>query len=226
MRHARILLFHLFAFAALGACKSGDDNPNPTPTGLLSGYLTASRQLDLDSPATKYTEHAWAAFFKHPYAQPSDSMHIAVDSVRLNGINAMLENITKTYFISGQLSANTNCNWQVWSGNNIASFSYNFSTPYPAYTYKLPDTIDRIAGMSIQLPTGADSATIRLSGSKTLLGSYKGADGSFAAAQTGTLDAGNATLEVCGYKMTTQAFGGKNFLFTKRTVKTKGVWLK
>jgi hypothetical protein len=218
-----LLLFTVLAFAS---CKSNNDDQNPLPTNLLSGYLTVSRQLDLDSPATKYTEGAWAAFFMHPYAQPSDSMHLTVDSVKLNGISFGLDNATKTYLRSTAFSANTSCKWQVWSSTNVASISYNFSTPYPTYISPMPDTIDRAAVLNIALPTGSDSATVSLSANKLLMNSFKGLNGSISATDLSTLSAGNAVLEVAGYKMSMQAFGGKNFLFTKRTVKTKAVWLK
>jgi hypothetical protein len=211
---------------ALASCKSKDDNSNPTPSGLLSGYLTVARQLDLDSPATKYTEQAWAAFFMHPYEQPGDTMHIVVDSVRLNGMNTALDNMTRTYRISGTLQANSNCNWQVWSGTNIASFSYSFTTPYPSYTTAMPDTIDRSTGFAIGLPTGADSATILLSGNVSLMNSFKGPSGGYSASDLANFNGGAAVLEVTGYKKSVQAFGGKNFLFTKQTTKTKALWLK
>jgi hypothetical protein len=214
-------LLLLPAILAFASCKS-NDNQNPTPTNLLSGYLAVSRQLDLDSPATKYTEQAWAAFFMHPYEFPSDSMHILVDSVRINTTNATLDNAPKLYRASGALLANTNCNWQVWSSSNIASFSYNFTTPYPSYTYKMPDTIDRSKDFSIQMPSGSDSSSVTLSANVSLFSN----NGSFSMTDLGTLDAGPATLEVIGNKRTVQAFGGKNFRFSKQTVKTKPVWLK
>lgn len=224
MKHT--LLPALFVLLAVASCKSGDEDPNPVPTNLLSGYLTVSRQLDLDSPATKYTESAFAAFFMHPYAQPSDTMHIIVDSVHLNGFSAAMDNATRIYRVAGPIQANTSCNWQVWSGTNVASFTYNFSTPYPTYAYKLPDTIDRASAFSIPVPVGSDSTTFALSANMLLRGSYKGTTGSFSASELSTLNSGNATLQVSGYKMTTQAFGGKNFRFTKVTIKTKPVWLK
>lgn len=221
----RYLLFLFAAALVFASCKSGD-NSNPTPTNLLSGYLTVARQLDLDSPATKYTEQAWAAFFMHPYEQPSDTMHIVVDSVRINGINTAIDNTTKTYKAAGALQADNNCIWQVWSGTNIATFSYNFNTPYPSYTAAMPDTVDRSNGLSVALPKGQDSATILLSSNASLMNSFKGASGGYSAAELATFDAGMATLEVTGYKTSLQTFGGKNFLFTKRTTKTKAVWLK
>jgi hypothetical protein len=221
----QILLLLAFAALILSSCKSGED-PNPVPTDLISGYLTVARQLDLDSPATKYTEQAWAVFFMHPYVQPSDSVHVAVDSVRLNNIPLTLDNVTKTYKVSGSLKADAICKWQVWSSSNIAAFTYDFGTPYPYYTYKLPDTIDRANSLNITLPGGGDSSTIRLSANKTLQGSYRGAGGGFSSGDMSTLDPGPATLEVSGYIITIKSFGGKNFRFTKQTIKTKPVWLK
>jgi hypothetical protein len=58
------------------------------------------------------------------------------------------------------------------------------------------------------------------------MGSFFGAGGGFSSGDMNTLNQGPATLEVSGYKITIQSFGGKNFRFTKVTTKTKGVWLK
>lgn len=222
MKHTLLLL--AFAALILSSCKPGED-PNPVRTDLLSGYLTVARQLDADTP-TKYTEQAWAVFFKHPYEQPSDSVHVSVDSVRLNNLSMTLDNTTTTYRLNGSINADASCRWQTWASNNLASFSYDFATPYPYYIYKLPDTIDRANGLNITLPGGGDSSTIRLSANKTLMASYLGAGGGFSSADLNTLNAGAATLEVSGYKITIQSFGGKNFRFTKITTKTRAVWLK
>jgi hypothetical protein len=153
-------------------------------------------------------------------------MHVSVDSVRLNNMPMTLENMTTTYKLSGKIMADVACKWQTWASNNLASFSYDFNTPYPYYIYKLPDTITRADGLNITLPGGGDSSTIRLSANKTLMGSYKGAGGGLSSGDLNTLDPGAATLEVSGYKITIQSFGGKNFRFTKITTKTKPVWLK
>ncbi len=223
MKHTLLLLLPFVL--AYASCKS-DDNPNPTPTNLLSGYLTVSRQLDPDSPATKYTEAAYAVFFQHPYQQASDTIHVTVDSVRFNGVNTTFDNTAKVYRIAGALKANNSCYWQVWSGNNIATFAYNVSAPYPEYTYRLPDTIDRSADFRIPLPAGSDSATIAVSANQLLKIGFKDSTGTLTVAQMAGLSSGAATLEVVGYKMVVQAFGGKNFRFTKQTTKTKALWLK
>ncbi len=220
MKHTLLLL--LAASCMLFSCKGKDEDLNPTPAGLISGYLSAARQLDIDSPATKYTESAQAFFVLHP----GDTMRITVDSVRLNGYTLPLDNGTKLYKAASNLQLDKTCNWQVWSTTNISTFTYNFAMPYPGYTYKMPDTIDRSKGLNIQVPTGADSSTITLISNQRLTGSYKGTTGSFSAGELSSFNAGMATLEVSGYARSTVAFGGKNFLFTKQTTKAKVVLLQ
>ena len=214
------LLLLLATTLFFASCKPGDDL-NPTPTNLISGYLISSRLLDLDSPATKYTEQAQAVFYKHP---GDSTLRVAVDSVKVNGHPLPMDNVTMLYKTSGNLQMD-NCTWQVYSTTNIASFAYNFSAPYPLYTTPMPDTIDRAGGATITLPMTMDSASITLRANSVVYSVYKGASGFLSPTQMSGLNAGPALLEVSGYKATTQAFGGKNFRFIKQTTKMKAVWL-
>jgi hypothetical protein len=204
------------------SCKSGGDNLNPTPTNLISGYLRSVRQLDLDSPATKYTEQAYAVFFKHP---GDSTIRVGVDSVKVNGFPLAMDNLTMLYSTAGNLQMN-NASWQVYSTTNIASLTYNYSTQYPFYTAAMPDTIDKTGGITIDLPIGIDSATITLRSGNLVQDIYKGATGFLSPTQLANVSLGGALLEVSGYRVSTQAFGGKNFRFIKQTTKSKAVWIK
>jgi hypothetical protein len=215
-------LILLAAILAYVSCKPADDL-NPTPTDLISGYLVSTRVLDIDSPATKYTEQAQALFFKHP---GDTTIRETVDSVRVNGFRLLMDNTSKVYRTSGKLEMNTDCSWQVYSATNVPSITYNFSTPFPTFTYALPDTVDRTNGTTVSLPLGMDSATISISANNLVKSSYKGAGGFLSPTMLTNINTGAAMLEVSGFKATTQAFGGKDFRFIKQITRIKPVWVK
>lgn len=221
MKHTLSLSLLIAAVLAISSCNSSDDL-NPTPKGLLSGYLIASRALDMDSPGTKYTEEARAYFLKHP----GETLKVGVDSVKLNGTMMARDNGTLVYSTAGKLGADTNCIWQVWSTINIATFSNNFSLPYPKYADTLTDTIDRAGGFTIILPSGGDSSYVTLSANQRVEGSFKTSAGSFTPAQLANLTAGTASLEVTGASWRDREFGGKNYRFMKTTSRKKVVYLK
>ena len=222
----RTLSFAFVCALIAASCKPADDQ-NPSPAGLLSGYLISARQLDLDSPATKYTEQATAYFIMHP----GESARTFVDSMRVNNIAMPLDVVAMSYNAAGgsgqALQMDLSCNWRVWSSGNVSAFTYNYTDPYPGYLTPLPDTIEQKNGFTIALPINKDSATIILGyGPQQMVKSFKGNTGTYAAADLASLSTGNITLQVTGYKMTTQAFGGKNFRFVKQTSKSKVVWLR
>lgn len=207
----------------LYSCKPKDENLNPTPTNLLSGYLLATRSLDADSPATKYSEQVQALFFKHP---GDSNLRTAVDSVKMNGTKLALDNATLVYKAASGISLQNATTWQVYSTVTIASFSYDHNMAFPTHNAKLPDTIDHADYTTVILPNGMDSAVVSIRANQLVQGVYKGATASINPTQLFNLNPGAALLEVAGYKATTVAFGGKNFRFIKQTIKSQPIWIK